>query len=72
MPAALLEDDAAPGAAEIAFGLRQRFEDYNAQFTLITRRASRHFMGRDWQAARADAVRRIELYERQHRHRGLA
>jgi isocitrate dehydrogenase kinase/phosphatase len=64
MPAARLEHDAALGAAELACGLRQRFENYNAEFTLITRRASRHFVGRDWQAARADAVRRIELYER--------
>ena len=43
--------------------LRQRFEDYNAEFTRITRRAARHFMARDWPAARADAVQRIELYE---------
>jgi isocitrate dehydrogenase kinase/phosphatase len=49
---------------ELAAGLRQRFEDYNAEFTRITRRAARHFIARDWHAARADAVQRIELYER--------
>ena len=44
--------------------LRRRFEDYNAEFTRITRRAARHFLAKDWPAARADAVQRIELYER--------
>ena len=71
MSAALL-DHACPaarrctacGPVELAAGLRQRFEDYNAEFTRITRRAARHFMARDWHAARADAVQRIELYER--------
>lgn len=74
MSAALLDRDAcalarpAPPAAadpvELAAGLRRRFEDYNAEFTRITRRAARHFMARDWSAARMDAVARIELYER--------
>ena len=49
--------------AELAAGLRLRFEHYNAEFARITRRAARHFMARDWPAARADAVQRIELYE---------
>ncbi len=61
MSAALL--DYTLGPAELASGLRNRFEDYNAEFTRITRRAARHFMSRDWHAARADAVQRIELYE---------
>jgi isocitrate dehydrogenase kinase/phosphatase len=61
MSAALLEYSLS--SAELASGLRQRFEDYNAEFTRITRRAARHFQVRDWQAARADALRRIELYE---------
>ena len=55
--------DAPVGAMELATELRQRFEDYNAEFRRITRRAARHFLQRDWQAARADAVQRIELYE---------
>jgi isocitrate dehydrogenase kinase/phosphatase len=72
LSAALLELDASaspprPDApvspVELAAGLRQRFEDYNAEFTRITRRAARHFISRDWHAARADAVQRIELYE---------
>ena len=67
MSAALLEPlpavDAPVSPVELAAGLRQRFEDYNSEFTLITRRAARHFMARDWHAARADAVQRIELYE---------
>ena len=50
--------------AELAAELRHRFEDYNAEFARITRRAARHFLARDWSAARADAVQRIELYER--------
>ena len=62
MSAALL--DYTLGPVELATGLRQRFEDYNAEFNRITRHAARHFQARDWQAARADAVRRIELYER--------
>ncbi len=61
MSVALLEYTLSP--VELATGLRQRFEDYNAEFTRITRRAARHFLSRDWQAARVDAVNRIELYE---------
>jgi isocitrate dehydrogenase kinase/phosphatase len=62
MSVALLEYTLSP--VELATGLRQRFEDYNAEFTRITRRAARHYITRDWQAARADAVQRIELYEK--------
>ena len=67
MSAVLLEAPAADSnlrAAELAAGLRQRFEDYNAEFTRITRRAAGHFLVRDWRAARSDAVQRIELYDR--------
>ena len=62
MSAVLLEY--ALSALDLASGLRQRFDDYNTEFTSITRRAARHFMIRDWHAARTDAVQRIELYER--------
>jgi isocitrate dehydrogenase kinase/phosphatase len=48
----------------LANQLRQRFENYNTEFARITRRAERHFLARDWRVARADAVERIELYER--------
>ena len=62
MSAALLEVGVSPVA--LAAELRQRFEVYNTEFARITRRAARHFLARDWAAARADAVQRIELYER--------
>jgi len=61
MSAALLEYCLSP--LELARGLRQHFEDYNAEFTRITRKAARRFIERDWHAGRADAVKRIELYE---------
>ena len=64
MSAALLEPLHVVGPVELATSLRQRFDDYNAEFNRITRRAARHFMARDWPTARADAVLRIELYER--------
>jgi len=51
------------GPVALAAELRQRFDDYNAEFAHITRRAAQHFQARDWPAARADAVQRIELYE---------
>jgi isocitrate dehydrogenase kinase/phosphatase len=60
LPLAEVHDE----ARVLAHQLRQRFENYNAEFTRITRRAARHFNARDWAAARADAVQRIELYER--------
>jgi len=56
--------DVQVGPVELAAGLRQRFEEYNAEFARITRRAARHFIAQDWHVARADAVQRIELYER--------
>jgi isocitrate dehydrogenase kinase/phosphatase len=42
--------------------LVEGFRSYNRQFRDITRRTARHFINRDWAAARLDAVRRIELY----------
>ncbi|TXH75421.1 MAG: bifunctional isocitrate dehydrogenase kinase/phosphatase [Lysobacteraceae bacterium] len=38
------------------------FDDYNARFSDITRRARRRFERRDWRQAQADAVARIDLY----------
>ena len=49
---------------EFAAELRRRFDEYNSEFNRITRRAAQHFKARNWHAARADAVQRIELYER--------
>ena len=39
------------------------FDDYNARFADITRRARRRFEQRDWAGARRDAVDRIRLYD---------
>lgn len=47
-----------------ALAIRDAFADYNRRFGEITRRARLHFEARDWNAARADAVARIELYDR--------
>jgi isocitrate dehydrogenase kinase/phosphatase len=44
--------------------LRDGFADYHQRFADITRRAKRRFETRDWAGARADAVERIELYDR--------
>ena len=38
------------------------FSTYRIRFKEITRRAQSHFINRDWQAMRADAYRRLELY----------
>jgi len=38
------------------------FSAYRKQFKQITHRAQSHFINRDWQAMRADAYRRLELY----------
>lgn len=57
-------DDTALRPAGLATELRLRFESYDDEFQRITRRAARHFAARDWPAARADAVQRIELYEK--------
>jgi isocitrate dehydrogenase kinase/phosphatase len=46
-------------AATIAAG----FDDYNARFSDITRRARRRFERRDWRQAANDATARIDLYE---------
>lgn len=39
------------------------FDDYNARFSDITRRAQRHFMTRDWAGQQRDASARIALYD---------
>ena len=40
------------------------FDDYNARFSDITRRARRRFRQRDWEGHRRDARARIGLYDR--------
>ena len=39
------------------------FDDYNARFSDITRRARRNFLKRDWARHKLDARARIELYD---------
>ncbi|MFU8877589.1 MAG: bifunctional isocitrate dehydrogenase kinase/phosphatase [Wenzhouxiangellaceae bacterium] len=39
------------------------FDDYNARFADITRRARRRFLTRDWSRQKIDARERIELYD---------
>lgn len=39
------------------------FLDYNERFADVTRRAKRRFEQRDWKAAQADALARIDLYD---------
>ncbi|MGH8033401.1 MAG: bifunctional isocitrate dehydrogenase kinase/phosphatase [Luteimonas sp.] len=41
--------------------IQDAFEDYNARFSDITRRARRRFERRDWRLSQADAVARIDL-----------
>lgn len=61
-------DGASPGlvgvAADTAAAIFAAFEDYNATFGAITRRAGRRFAEREWALAQRDAVERIELYDR--------
>lgn len=40
------------------------FEDYNAEFGQITRRARQRFADREWKLGQRDSVERIELYDR--------
>lgn len=47
---------------QAAARLAESFRTYNRSFRELTRRTARHFLNRDWTAARVDAVRRIELY----------
>ena len=52
-------DPAQRAAALIADG----FDDYNARFSDITRRARRRFERRDWKLAQSDNTARIDLYD---------
>jgi isocitrate dehydrogenase kinase/phosphatase len=49
--------------ATLAAIAAEHFRGYNEAFGAITRRAATHFLTRDWSAAQADAVARIDLYE---------
>ena len=52
-----------PIAQRAAALIQDAFEDYNARFSDITRRARRGFERRDWRRSQADAVARIELFD---------
>jgi isocitrate dehydrogenase kinase/phosphatase len=54
------ETEAAQRAAIL---IARAFDDYNARFSDITRRARRRFERRDWKLAPQDAAARIDLYE---------
>ena len=58
-PIVPVSDTAQRAATRIARG----FEDYDARFSDITRRARRRFERRDWKHAHTDATARIDLYE---------
>ena len=65
MSAVLLEAETVAGPAELASTAAASVSRTTTRSsTRITRKAARHFLTRDWTAARADAVLRIELYER--------
>lgn len=50
-------------AKDHAGRIADHFRAYNEEFGRITRRAALNFLAEDWNAAQADAVARIELYE---------
>jgi len=50
-------------ARRAAQAIARGFDDYNARFSDITRRARRRFERRDWKPATQDALARIDLYE---------
>ncbi|MEN1941147.1 bifunctional isocitrate dehydrogenase kinase/phosphatase [Luteimonas sp. MJ174] len=53
-------DPLVPRAAALVL---DAFEDYDARFGDLTRRARRRFVRRDWRGAQADALARIELQD---------
>jgi isocitrate dehydrogenase kinase/phosphatase len=56
------DDHEWPTERQAAARLADAFRTYNRRFRECTRRTARHFLNRDWSAARLEAVRRIELY----------
>jgi len=57
--------EAAGAAAKAcAASIAEHFRLYNEEFREVTRRAAAHFLNEAWHAAQADAVLRIELYEK--------
>jgi isocitrate dehydrogenase kinase/phosphatase len=60
VPASVYISDTAQRAAIL---IVRGFEDYDARFSDVTRRARRRFERRDWKHAQTDAIARIDLYE---------
>ena len=46
-----------------ATAIHDAFDDYQAQFRAITRRAQQRFEHREWHHWQADSIERLELYE---------
>ncbi|MHB8912368.1 MAG: bifunctional isocitrate dehydrogenase kinase/phosphatase [Lysobacter sp.] len=63
LPPSLPSIHAADAAQRAAALIHDAFDDYNARFADITRRARRCFERRDWRLAQRDANARIDLYE---------
>ncbi len=55
---------AASLSREVAGAIFAAFEDYNREFSNVTRRAQRRFEEREWKLGARDAVERIDLYDR--------
>ena len=63
LPPSMPQVHAADAAQRAAALIHDAFDDYNARFADITRRARRCFERRDWRLAQRDANARIDLYE---------
>jgi isocitrate dehydrogenase kinase/phosphatase len=57
-------EGAGDGVQRCAHQIFHDFVGYNSEFRSITQRAKRRFEQREWAESRADAVERIELYDR--------
>ncbi len=49
--------------AEIVAAVLKGFEAYRVQFAALTLRAQAHFRNADWQGMRADAAKRLDIYQ---------
>lgn len=58
---AVIPDDQA--GETCALEIFKTFEEYQDRFRQVTRRAHRHFMGRQWALMQADALERLDLYQ---------
>lgn len=63
LPPPLSSNGIADPAQRAAALVHDAFDDYNARFSDITRRARRGFERRDWRLTQRDANARIDLYE---------